>query len=205
MPCDDSDVCYMNGYRNSNGDALAMQRDSHRRLTSVSAPQENWLRLNYDLQPVTQNRITDILDNRGRRIFYRYDSQGQLASVSYPSGEVLSYKYDSLHNLISVSAAPNATASPTVLITNHFSNGRLVSQILDDGSVYSYGYLPAGGGEASMAAVRTPDGTTYDLTFGLAGAAIRQRPSAPLHHASSTESSAIEAESPLLDSSKVGR
>jgi len=175
MPCDDSEVCYMNGYRSSNGDVLAMQRDSHRRLTSISAPQENWLRLNYDLQHVTQNRITDILDSRGRRIFYRYDTQGQLASVSYPSGEVLSYRYDSLQNLICVSAAPNATASPTVLITNHFLNGRLVSQILDDGSVYSYGYLPAGDGEASMATVRTPDGTTYALTFGSEGAAIRQR------------------------------
>jgi YD repeat-containing protein len=161
-----------------------MQRDSHRRLTSISAPQENWLRLNYDLQHVTQDRITDILDSRGRRIFYRYDSQGQLASVSYPSGEVISYMYDSLQNLSSVSAAPIATASPTALITNHFLNGRLVSQILDDGSVYSYRYLPAGAGEASMAAVRTPDGTTYTPTFGAEGAAVRQRPSAPPHHGS---------------------
>jgi YD repeat-containing protein len=161
-----------------------MQRDSQRRLTSVSAPMENWLRLNYDLQRVTQNRITDILGSRGRRIFYRYDSQGQLASVSYPSGEVLSYSYDSLQNLISVSTAPNATASPTALITNHFQNGRVVSQILDDGSVYSYRYLPTGGGEASMAAFLTPGGTTYTLTFGSEDAALRQRPSAPLHHAS---------------------
>jgi YD repeat-containing protein len=184
MPCADSEICYMNGYRSSNGSVLAMQRDSRRRLTSISAPQENWLRLNYDLQHVTQNRITDILDSRGRRIFYRYDTQGQLASVSYPSGEVISYRYDSLQNLISVSAAPNATASTTTLITNHFLNGRLVSQIFDDGSVYSYRYLPAGGGEASMAAVQAPDGTTYTLTFGSEGAAVRQRPSAPLHHAS---------------------
>ena len=174
MPCVDSEFCYLNGYRSSNGGVLTMQRDSDRRLTSLSATGGNWLHLSYDSQPRTRNRITEIVDSRGRRLLYQYNSMGQLASVTYPSGEVLSYTYDKQQNLLSLSVAPNASVPPVVLITNYFQNGRIIRQVLADGSVYTYDYLPVGDGEASTAAVRTPDGTRYEVTFGDNGAVIRQ-------------------------------
>ena len=175
MPCVDSELCYLNGYRSSNGGVLTMLRDSHRRLTSLSAPQNSWLHINYNSHADAENRITDILDSRGRHVGYSYNSRNQLATVTYPSGEVLSYTYDELQNLVSVSVAADAEAAPTVLITNHFRNGRLVSQLLADGSTYSYDYFPSGGGQATMASVHAPNGTIYDLSFGTEGAAVRQR------------------------------
>lgn len=47
MPCTDAQLCYLNGYRNSNGESLAMQRDSARRLLSLSSAQNQWLNFSY--------------------------------------------------------------------------------------------------------------------------------------------------------------
>jgi len=58
------------------------------------------------------DRIAAIDDSRGRTVAYGYDELGRLASVTYPSGEVLHYEYDGMQHLLTFSVAPDAKATP---------------------------------------------------------------------------------------------
>ncbi len=178
MPCTDSEFCYLNGYRSSNGKVLTIDRDAQRRLAGLSATPNTWLHFVYDAEPETERHIASILDSQGRRVVYHYSHADQLESVTYPSGEVLSYTYDGQQNLLTVSAATADTAS-TVLVTNTYKQGKLQSQTLADGSVYRYGYVFRGAATASIAAVRTPDGTTYELLFASHGVIVHQLDAVP--------------------------
>ena len=176
MTCKDGELCLWNGYRNPQGGTLTMDRDAQRRLTRLQASQDNWLRLHYDAtaKGQEQNRVTDILDSHRRHVIYSYNSLGQLATVTYPSGEVLRYTYDSSQNLLAVDVAPNATAPATTLINNSYLQGRLVGQTLPDGSSYRYDYLPADGKEATTVIVHSSTGKDQELRFDSAGAALRE-------------------------------
>jgi YD repeat-containing protein len=159
LPCDGRVRCFEIGYRNAQGEKLLFERDSRRRLTQLTSPNKNWLRLSYG----AGRSIADISDSRGRTVHYSYDERGQLTSVTYPSGEVLHYEYDSKQRLLTFSAAPDATTAPRVLLRNEYENGRIAKQTLADGGVYTYSYSPADSGPIRTAIVREPDGTTFDL------------------------------------------
>ena len=57
--------------------------------------------------------------------------------------------------------APDATSAPCVLLRNTYENGRIASQTLPDGTIYKYGYYPAGARDVKTAIVNTSDGETF--------------------------------------------
>src|SRR5260370_5312963 len=118
----DSQLCYLSGYRNAQGESLAVDRDGRRRLLSLSAPHRTWLHFNYDPSVASQGRIADITDSGGRHVIYSYNDRGQLAEVKYPSAEVFSYTYDTSQNLLSVRTNSHSGAAEPFLVTNQFLN-----------------------------------------------------------------------------------
>jgi YD repeat-containing protein len=179
MACTDREVCYLDGYKDSKGQLLVMQRDGMRRLTSLSSPDNKWLHLTYGLPAGTsmQGSITEIEDSAGRKVQYHYNEDGQLAEVDYPSGESLRYGYDKQQNLLNVNVSPSAGAPDVLLITNEYEHGRLVRQTLPDGKVWRYTYTAAENAETVRSmTVQTPDGAIYALGFSRDGAAIRRWP-----------------------------
>ena len=89
MPCTDAELCYLNGYTNSNGETLTMQRDSMRRLISMSTQPGDWLRFSYE--DPSQTSVTAIHDSQGRAVRYTYNGKGQMERVTYSTGEVITY------------------------------------------------------------------------------------------------------------------
>ncbi len=180
MPCEDSQVCYLNGYNDGRGGTLAFERDGRRNLLSVKAGDGRWLRLSHDGSPEAGIleagiRVSEIADSQGRRVKYGANAKGQLSSVTYPDGEVMGYEWDHAQNLLSVKAG-SMGGPQTTLVTNGYEQGRLVSQRLADGSVYKYEYR-AGTDEAvpRWTVVTAPDGTVYEVGFGWYGAFVRVR------------------------------
>jgi YD repeat-containing protein len=176
MPCTAAEMCYLSGYRNGKGDVLKVERDPHRNLMSLSAPEGNWLHFTHDPDPLNAIRVTEIQDNTGRHVLYGYNAKGQLATVTYPSGQVFTYEYDDNQDLLSVSVSPRAAASPVTLIRNTFENGRLTKQTLPDGRVYTYSYAAGDANTADSAQVIDADGNVFNICFMNGYAIVRQKP-----------------------------
>jgi YD repeat-containing protein len=175
LPCSGKIYCYLVGYHNAQGEELAFERDSQRRLIRLTSPNKSWLRLDY----AEGESITDITDSRGRSVHYRYDERDRLISATYPSGEVLSYEYDSTQHMLTFSAAPDAKTAPRLLLRNEYEHGRLAKQTFADGKTYSYSYYPVLGGPIRAVRVRTPDGTIFDLNMSKWNTTVRERDPQP--------------------------
>jgi YD repeat-containing protein len=176
MPCTAAEMCYLSGYRNGKGDVLKVERDPHRNLMSLSAPEGNWLHFTHDPDPLNAIRVTEIQDNTGRHVLYGYNAKGQLATVTYSSGQVFTYEYDDNQDLLSVSVSPRAAALRVTLIRNTFENGRLTKQTLPDGRVYTYSYAAGDANTADSAQVIDPDGNVFNICFMNGYAIVRQEP-----------------------------
>ena len=176
LPCSGSEMCLLNGYRDGQGHELAMKRDGKRRLTDLSSAKDTWLRLTYDeTSAQCKECISEIHDSGGRKVLYRYDSQGRLVEVTYPSGEHMLYGYDESH-LVSVSVSHvGDTRPPAVLVTNIFADGKLSRQTFPDGSIYTYSYVVDKDGAVESATVQTPRGVFY-ISFDCDAANVREQP-----------------------------
>lgn len=194
LPCNGRAYCYQVGYRNTQGQQLDFQRDSHRHLIRLTSPNGSWITPSYD----AANRIVEINDSKGRTVHYTYNDRGQLTTVTYPSGEILSYTYDNNHRLLTFSAAPNAATASRLLLTNAYEGDKLVTQVLADGSTYTYVYLPKNGNTIKAALVRNPAGHGYQVSAGESTVVWEVDDSAPrVHdspHAASTSLGSFHAE-----------
>lgn len=170
LPCDNSDTCYVIGYRNAQGQKLVFQRDAHRRLTRLTSPNKRWISLSYGNGPA----IAEIADSRGRTVHYGYNNLGQLTSVTYPSGETYYYEFDGTQRLLTFSVAPDAKTAPRVMLRNAYDHGRLVKQTLAGGRVYTYSYSSANSGAMHTVRVTTPEGEIYDVDITGWDAAVRE-------------------------------
>jgi YD repeat-containing protein len=154
-------ICYLNGFRDAQGHELKFERDEARRLTRLSAPDNQWLQLSY-----VPSGISEIRDNRGRTVRYGYDERHRLVRVTYPSGEVYSYQYDDVQHLLTFSVARNEKAPQLVLMRNEYADQRLVKQTLADGEVYAYSYGEGGTEPTRKASVRAPGGRQFTIQIG---------------------------------------
>ena len=161
MTCEGKIPCYLDGYRNAQGQALRFERSGKdRRLDRLVSPNGSWLKLSYD----AKNRLTEIRDNHGRAVRYGYNAQDQLVRVTHADGELMSYAYDGQQRLVAVSAAPDETAVPQELMRNTYdAAGWLTRQTLGDGGVYSYVRHPVAGRGRMWLTVTTPDGHSTDV------------------------------------------
>lgn len=172
LPCNNKVMCYLTGYRNSHGEELKFTRDASRRLTQLTSPNKSWLRLSYG----PGGRVVSIEDSKNRVVRYGYGDRGLLTTVTYPSGEVYSYTYDGAQHLLTFSVAQNAQASPSLLLTNSYTDGRLAKQTLADGSVLTYDYNLTRDGSIASATVRGPDGRIFDVRIlGGGSSSVKER------------------------------
>jgi YD repeat-containing protein len=171
LPCDSRILCYLVGYHNARGEELVFERDDRRRLIRLTSPNKSWLRLSYG----EADRIAEINDSGGRTVLYTYDEPGRLASATYPSGEVLHYEYDSTQHLLSFSAAPDAKATPRLLLRNEYAHGRLAKQTFADGKSYTYSYYPTDAEPIHTVIVRTPDDRIFALDVCGDHSTVRER------------------------------
>ncbi len=76
---------------------LALQYDAADRVTRVTYPNGRYLRYDYD----SGGRRTNMVDQNGFAVQYRYDAQGRLAALRDGSGAmIVSYTYDNAGQLI---------------------------------------------------------------------------------------------------------
>jgi YD repeat-containing protein len=169
LPCDDTVLCYLVGERNPQGQEIKFQRDSHRRLTSLTSPNKRTLNIEYG----AGNRISQITDDQKRNVVYSYNDRGQLVRVLYPDGEVLTYTYDNAQHLLTFSASANLGSPATVMLRNEYVSGMLSKQTLSDGKAYTYSYEDGGSANVRQVVVTAPDGTRSEVRYLRAGAAIR--------------------------------
>jgi hypothetical protein len=100
--------------------------------------------------------------------------------VSYPSGEVHYYEYDDTQHLLTFSVAPGPNRPPRVLLRNTYNRGRLATQTLADGSVYTYDYDPPDEQEEiERVFVNTPDGRILQVEMCGGCAVVKDRTAQP--------------------------
>ena len=176
-------MCYLNGYRDSQGNALLIKRDAKRNLMSLTAPGGRWLHFLHPADARDAIRITRIVDNNGRQVLYGYNAEDQLTTVTYPSGEVYTYEYDDRQDLLTVSVSQHKGV-PLTLVTNQYEKGQLVQQTFADGRVYRYGFTASADQEGNGSAkVTDPDGNVFNVDFSNDGTVVHQHPpSAPARH-----------------------
>jgi YD repeat-containing protein len=175
LPCDDTVLCYLIGDRNPQGREIKFQRDSNRRLTSLTSPNKRSLSIEYG----AGNRISQITDDQNRKVVYSYSDRGQLVRVDYPTGEVLTYTYDNAQHLLTFSASSSLDSPAVVMLRNEYVSGRLSKQTLADGKMYLYSYEAGDSTKVNQAFVTSPDGTRSDVSYLRNGAAIRSESAEP--------------------------
>jgi YD repeat-containing protein len=162
--------CYLTGYRNPQGEELKFERGDGRKLMRLISPHQSWIRIEYE----AGSRIAEVTDSRGRAVRYGYDGQNRLTSVSYSTGEVCRYEYDSTQHLLAFSEAPDAKATPRVLMRNEYAQGLLVKQTMADGGVYSYGYDSADPTKIRSATVKSADGRIFHLDIAYSSSTVHE-------------------------------
>jgi YD repeat-containing protein len=176
LPCNSpTEMCYLTGIRNAQGQELKFERDSSRRLLRLTSPNGSGLRLSYG----PSNHITEIDDSRGRVVRYGYDEQNRLISVTYPSGEVFHYEYDATQHLLTFSVAPDAQTAPRLVLRNEYTNGKIIRQTLGNGAAYNYSYTLANDGSVNGASVRAPDGRIFNIDIGDDYSTVREQTPQP--------------------------
>ena len=161
MPCIPTGVCYFSGYRSPAGDTLDVVRDSQRNLMALSAPGNKWLHFSHEPAP-NQIQVSEIQDSAGRHVLYRYNADGRLSTVTYPSGEVFIYGYDENHDIQTVAVTEHPGSAPITLVTNTFEEGKLTSQTVA-GRTYTYSYFGDHSDNSDWVRVVDPDGNVFDI------------------------------------------
>jgi len=117
----------------SNGNVTTIVRGSNPlQIAQIIDPVGRALTFQYD----GSSRITSITDPLGRVVQYAYNSQGTLATMTDAAGGVTAYNYDAQNRLTKVTDARGV-----VMAQNTYDqNGRISSQTLADGGVYTFAY-----------------------------------------------------------------
>jgi RHS repeat-associated protein len=80
-------------------------------------------------------RIVSIVDHIGRRVYYEYDSRGNLITFINADGDRLTYTYDGNSNLLTVS-----DFNDNIYMENVYQNHQVVRQYLADQGVMTFEY-----------------------------------------------------------------
>ena len=145
------------GLHNQHGHSLRLARDATGNLLSISSPNGRWLKFSYD----AGNRITQARDSDGREVAYEYDPEGRLTTVRDSSGKVTSYTYDVSHQMRTI-----RDSNGKVVLTNEYDRlGRVIKQILQDGSTYQFTYTSDNDGKITAADVTDPSGQVRRMRF----------------------------------------
>ena len=130
-------------------------------LTQITSPNGKWIKLGYD----TSHRVIQARDNIGRTVGYTY-LNGRLDTVTNPDGKITHYGYDASGRLATIKDPRNIT-----YLTNTYDTaGRVKTQTLTDGQVYSFAYTTDSNGHVTQTDVTQPGGAVRRVTFNTDGA-----------------------------------
>lgn len=87
-------------YQRLLADGSFQRFDLKGRLMAMHDKNGNFLKLVYE-----GNQLKEMNDNNGRRLFFKYNNNKRLASISGPGGIVVEYKFANMDNLVWVSNA----------------------------------------------------------------------------------------------------
>ncbi len=171
LPCADG-RCYWIGYQDSKGNALKFKRGANLELRRLTSQDQKGIEFHSDAQA----RVTDATDTFGRSVSYVYNDAGDLAEVRRADGQTTLYGYDAEHRMTNV-AVQSPGQTPRVLITNEYdSQGWLVRQKLEDGSIYTMEHGAVAEGMTKHAVLHEPSGRTIDISLSDSGYEARTTP-----------------------------
>jgi RHS repeat-associated protein len=114
-----------------NGNQTTIQRGPGATITQVVDSVGRAMQVTY-----TGSRMTQILDPLGRAIRYSYNASGRLATVTDPNGGVTTHTYDAAGRILTITDARN-----NQYLQNFYGpSGRVLRQVLADGSEYRFRY-----------------------------------------------------------------
>jgi YD repeat-containing protein len=161
LPCGDG-RCFWIGFEDAKKKSLRFERDKNLALRGLIPTEGDSVSLLSD----SQARATEATTS-GRKTSYEYDPGGCLARVHRLDGRDEIYSYDSGHRIVAVSISLRPGAPPTsVLKTDYDSFGRVIRQVLADGSTYTIEYIQTGKDHVREVKVTAPDGHVLDTTIG---------------------------------------
>jgi YD repeat-containing protein len=162
LPCSDS-RCFWTGFEDADKNALRFDRDAHLALQRLTASDGQSLQFASD----TQARIVEAKDSRGNSVSYEYDTAGCLSRIRRSDGREEIYSYDNGRRMTSVSISPRpGDPAKTILRTDYDAAGRVVRQVLPDGSTYRMEYIDVGRNHVREVKVTDPAGRLLDVTIG---------------------------------------
>ncbi|HVX46633.1 MAG TPA: RHS repeat-associated core domain-containing protein [Mycobacteriales bacterium] len=134
-------------------------------IVSVTSSDGYWLKFDYD----KNDHITAVQDNAGRTVKYGYDDD-RLTSVQDVGGGITRYGWDSDDRLISITDAKKQK-----FLTNTYDDaGRVVKQVMADGSTYHFGYQVEGGRIVNVE-VTDPSGRKRSTRYDARGFMVSDR------------------------------
>lgn len=145
------------------GHRIQLKRSKVRNLEELISPSGHTITFKYD----SSDRIVEARDDAGHVRSYSYGQDGHVHTVSDGSRVLYRFEYQRL-----MSGADNDPWLLTavmdgdwnVLVTNKFSNGRVVEQRLADGEVYHYKYA-LNGAQVLQTTVTLPSGEEKEFFF----------------------------------------
>jgi YD repeat-containing protein len=194
--CGEKSVCGLIRHRDQFGDVLQITRDATGNVVDIFTSFSNGITLSHD----SNNRIIRARTAWGRviknrvmeKIDYEYDSRRHLVKVKKLYMDLLGpirsiirrlqkipfpkenwrrettkeYSYDDSGQMVTIK-------EPGILIRNQYDEGgRVIKQILTDGSTFEFSYALNEDGKIEQTDVRRPDGSLRSVTFNSDGYTI---------------------------------
>ena len=129
-------------------------------ITQITSPHGRWAKFTYD----KENRITEIVDNGGRKVKYAYTS-GRLTKVEGPTGRTTEYEYDGSGRMKAI-----INARGNKYLTNTYdANGRVETQTTGDGATFDFDYELGAKGEVEATTIIDPRGNKRVVEFNADG------------------------------------
>ncbi|HEY5941858.1 MAG TPA: RHS repeat-associated core domain-containing protein [Solirubrobacterales bacterium] len=129
-------------------------------IKEIISPNGRWARFTYD----SSNRITEIIDNGGRKTKYTYTS-GRLTKVEAPGGRTTQYEYDTSGRM---KAVINPRGNKFLQI-EYDANGRVKKQTAGDGGTFDFAYELGEAGKVKATTTTDPLGNQHKVTFNAEG------------------------------------
>ncbi len=146
-----------------NGNLIRIVRDLGNGIGQITSPSGtlNFFTTRISNGVQTAARIDSITDRAGRSVFYTYNSNNQLITVTYPDGSTINYVYDPTTGAMT----SGIDARNITFFQNYYdSNGRVYQQVQPEGRIYQFNYT-LNGTAVTKTKVTLPNGNILTFDF----------------------------------------
>ncbi len=156
------DLAPLQGIRDQFGNELKLTREGGPtgRISKITSPHGKWVEFAYD----GTNRITEITDNGGQHLKYKYEDN-RLVKATDAASRTTEYEYDGSGNMASVIDGRGIK----YLETEYDANDRVSKQTDADGGSFEFSYELNGKGEVIATALTEPPEGKRKVQFNTEG------------------------------------